>query len=172
MIVDNLSQLECAKKGIITPLVKNISVREGIPARQLCRYISEGKVVIPLNKTHKISKPCAIGKGLSTKVNANIGTSTDNSSIAKELRKLRVAIDCGADTVMDLSVGNDIGKMLSSVLLNSAVPVGTVPVYEIAVSAQREKGDFLSFGQVDMLNILESQAKLERIFHHSLRSYP
>jgi len=153
-----MTQLEYAKDNTVTPLLKKISGIEGIPQKLLLRYVKEGKTVIPLNKAHKIRKPCGIGFGLRTKVNANIGTSTDKSELGDELRKLEVAIKYGADTIMDLSVGGNLGKIRREVLKNSTIPVGTVPVYEIAVNASNSKGDILKFGAEDLLDVLELQA--------------
>jgi phosphomethylpyrimidine synthase len=154
-----MTQLEYAKNNIVTPLMKMISYSEGINSKLILNRIKEGKVVIPLNKIHQIKSPCGIGYGLRTKVNANIGTSTDKSEISDELKKLEVAIKYGADTVMDLSVGGDLKKIRKRILKHSTVPLGTVPIYEIAVDAQKNNGDFLKFTFNDILNILESQAK-------------
>ncbi len=154
-----MTQLESAKKNIISPLMRKIAAVEKIDARLLLKYIHEGKVVIPVNKIHKIKKPCGIGKGLSTKINANIGTSTDKSSLKNELKKLKIAVDYGTDTIMELSVGNDIKTVREEILKNSPVPVGTVPIYEIAINAQKKAGDFLNFQAEDVLKVLETQAK-------------
>lgn len=154
-----MTQLEYAKNNIVTPLMKRIASSEDIDARLLLERIKAGRAVIPLNKKHKIRNPCGIGEGLSTKINANIGTSTEKSNIELELKKLKVALKYGADTVMDLSVGPDIKKMRKKIIDNSAVPVGTVPIYEIAVNAQKRNGDFLKFSADDMMDILESQAQ-------------
>lgn len=154
-----MTQLENAKKNIISPLIKKIAAAEKIDSWLLLKYIQEGKVVIPANKIHKIKKPCGIGKGLSTKVNANIGTSTDKSSLKNELKKLKIAVDYGTDTIMDLSVGNDIKTVREEILKNSPVPIGTVPIYEIAINAQKKTGDFLNFQAEDVLKVLETQAK-------------
>jgi phosphomethylpyrimidine synthase len=97
--------------------------------------------------------------GLSTKVNANIGTSTDESDLDDEMRKLACAIECGADTVMDLSVAGNLKEMRSWILERSSVPVGTVPVYEIAVNAQKNNKDMLDFNAGDILRVLEGQAE-------------
>ncbi|MFH1355080.1 MAG: phosphomethylpyrimidine synthase ThiC [Candidatus Omnitrophota bacterium] len=154
-----MTQLESAKKRTLTPLIKTIAKEENIPATQLLKNIAEGKVVIPLNKNHKIKKPCAIGLDLRTKINANIGTSTDKSQIHYELKKLDVAIEFGADTVMDLSVGGNLKLIRKEILKRSCVPVGTVPIYEIAVEANKKNDDFLKFDTDDILQILEAQAK-------------
>lgn len=154
-----MTQLEYAKNNVLTPLMRKIAHQEGIPPKLILRRIREGKVVIPLNKKHNIKKPCAVGYGLRTKVNANIGTSTDKSQINDELKKIEVAVKYGADTIMDLSVGGNLKKIRKDVLSYSPVPVGTVPVYEIAVNAQKRKGNFLKFNIDDILDTLELQAK-------------
>ncbi len=154
-----MTQLENAKNNIISPLMKKISAAEKITPLLLLKYIREGKAVIPANKTRKIKKPCGIGKGLSTKINANIGTSTDEFSLKNELKKLEIAIQYGTDTIMDLSVGNNIKKVRREIMRNSPVPIGTVPIYEIAINAQKKTGDFLNFTAEDVLNVIETQAK-------------
>ena len=108
-----MTQLEYAKNNIVTPLVKMVACLEDINHKLLSRHIKDGKIVIPLNKKHRLKKPCGIGYGLRTKVNANIGTSTDRVQIIDELKKLEVAIKYGADTIMDLSVGGDLNKILN-----------------------------------------------------------
>jgi len=138
-----MTQLEYAKDGVITPLVKKVSRLENISPRLLSKYIKDGRVVIPSNNTRALKKPCAIGYSLRTKVNANLGTSTDKSRLKDEIRKLEAAVKYGADAVMDLSVGLDIKRIRKEILKRSPVPVGTVPVYEIAVQARKNKRDFL-----------------------------
>lgn len=154
-----MTQLEYAKRNIITPLMQKVAVKEKMSSELLLSKIKQGKAVIPLNRNHKIKKPCGIGHGLSTKINANIGTSTDKSEIKDELEKLRVVCKYGADTVMDLSVGGDIQNLRRQILHYSPVPVGTVPVYELAVTAQKKKGNFLKFTIEDILDTLQLQAK-------------
>jgi len=154
-----MTQLEYAKNNTVTPLMKKIGKDEGLDPKQILRLSKEGKVVIPKNKNHNIERPCGIGTGLRTKVNANIGTSTDKSQVQDEIKKLEVALRYGADTVMDLSVGGDLKKIRKEIIMHSSVPVGTVPVYEVAVNAQEKKNFFLKFNINDVLDVLESQAK-------------
>lgn len=154
-----MTQLEKAKNNILTPLMKQIAEDELIPASRILKHIKSGKVVIPKNANHNLKKPCAVGLGLRTKINANIGTSTDKSDLNEELKKLEVAVKYGADTVMDLSEGVNPKIVREAVLKHSPVPVGTVPVYEIAVNAEEKRGDFLEFTKEDILDTLESQAK-------------
>jgi len=153
-----MTQLECAKAGKITPQLRLISRLEGVEPELLLKGIKEGTAVIPMNKGRRIKKPCAIGRGLRTKINANIGTSTDKHSVAAELKKLQIACKHGADAVMDLSTGGDLRLIRKKILRRSPVPVGTVPVYEIAVRAQSTKGDFLGFTAQDSLEVLRQQA--------------
>jgi phosphomethylpyrimidine synthase len=154
-----MTQLEYAKDNIVTPLMKLIARKEQIGQSIIRRRIKDGTVVIPLNKNHKIKNPCGIGLGLRTKINANIGTSTDKFQLEDELKKLEIAIKYGADMVMDLSVGGNLRRIRKEILNKSCVPVGTVPIYEIAVNAQKKKGNFLKFDISDILATLEEQAK-------------
>ena len=154
-----MTQLEYAKKNILTDLMRKVARLEGVRAPELMRLIAEGKAVIPLNKNHKIQKPCAVGATLSTKVNANLGTSTDESRMSDEIEKLKIAIKHGADALMDLSVGGDLFKMRQEVLKHSSVPVGTVPVYEVAVRAQKRNNHFIKFDAQDILEVLSLQAQ-------------
>lgn len=154
-----MTQLEYAKNNTVTAAMKRIARAESLPCTQILKKIRAGRIVIPLNKNHAVKKPCGIGSGLRTKVNANIGTSTDKSQIKDEIRKLLVAVESGADTVMDLSVGSDLKKIRSEILKRSVVPVGTVPIYEIAVLAERKKKNFLKFNGDDICDILEQQAR-------------
>ena len=154
-----MTQLEYAKNNIITPLMKRIAYKEDKNPNLILKWVREGRVVILHNRKRDIKKPCAVGWGLRTKINANIGTSTDKSQISDELRKIEVAVKYGTDTIMDLSVGGNLKKIRKQILEYSPVPVGTVPVYEIAVNAQKVKGNFLKFSIDDILDNLESQAK-------------
>jgi phosphomethylpyrimidine synthase len=153
-----MTLLEYAKNNIVTPLIRRIARNEGLDPSELLRSVKEGKAVIPKNLTHCLKSPCGIGLNLRTKVNANIGTSTDKFRIKDELLKLSTAIHYGADTVMDLSVGASIRETRKLILKKSSVPVGTVPIYEIAVEAARKGEDFLDFGISEILDVLESQA--------------
>lgn len=154
-----MTQLEYANNNKITPLTKRVAFAEGVKSALLLKHIRSGRVVIPLNKTRDIKKPCGVGYGLRTKVNANIGTSTDKCDIASELKKLELAVEYGADAVMDLSIGGDIPKIRRKIIEKSQIPVGTVPIYEIAVNAQNKKRNFLNFDIDDILETLQSQAE-------------
>jgi len=154
-----MTLLESAKNNAITPLMKQIAKDEGLSSKLILKYVKAGLVVIPRNIKHNLRKPCGIGLGLKTKINANIGTSTDKSQLNQELKKLSAAIKYGADAVMDLSVGGNLEKIRKEIIKRSSVPVGTVPVYETAVNAQMNRKNFLKFDAGDILDTLESQAK-------------
>ena len=154
-----MTQLEYAKNNIVTPLMRKIALREGIKPVSLLESIKKGKAVILKNRIHNIPRPCGVGFGLRTKVNSNLGTSTDKSSLKEELKKIDISIKYGADTVMDLSVGTDLRGTRKEILRRSTIPLGTVPVYEIAVNAQNKFNNFLKFKPTDMLDVLRQQAK-------------
>jgi phosphomethylpyrimidine synthase len=127
-----MTQLECAKKGMISEEMRTVAKEEPLSAEEICTNIASGNTVI-LKSTLHDCVPVAIGKGLKIKINANIGTSNFNAAPAKELEKLRVSVKYGADTVMDLSTGGDIHTMRKMIINASKVPIGTVPVYEAIV---------------------------------------
>lgn len=145
-------------KGSFPPEIEGVSKAEGIEPAKLAKLVKEGKVVIPSNPRHKGLRPCGIGEGLRVKVNANIGTSRDYVDLDEELEKLRVAVRYGADAVMDLSTGGDIGKIRRAILRRSRVPVGTVPIYE-AACASSAKGGFTGMSSDDIFRAIEQHAK-------------
>jgi phosphomethylpyrimidine synthase len=132
-----MTQLESARAGRITDEMRQVAERENMSPQDLCNRVSLGHVVIPKN-IHRGFAARGIGKGLCTKVNANIGTSPSHHDGSEELAKLDAAVAAGADAVMDLSTGGDLDATLQSVLERSPVMVGTVPVYK-AVSRMLEK---------------------------------
>jgi phosphomethylpyrimidine synthase len=152
-----MTQVELAKLNRTSPEMPYVSKNESMPLELLRSIIKQGKIALIKNSNRKIN-PCAVGEGLRVKVNANIGTSKDSSNINKELRKLDVAISCGADTVMDLSTGGDIKKIRKIIIKNSRVPVGTVPIYETAIMAAKKRGHISRIKSQDILEVLEAQA--------------
>jgi phosphomethylpyrimidine synthase len=111
-----MTQLELARKNKTTALMRQSAKKENVDSAYLRKKISEGKVVIPANINHRIRNICAIGQGLKTKVNVNIGTSTDKTGIEDELKKLEIAIRYGADTIMDLSVGGNLRNIRKRII--------------------------------------------------------
>ena len=134
-----MTQLEYARQGQVTEAMKKCAAAEEVTAETIRQGVAEGKMVITQNLKHQNIPPLAIGKGLRAKVNANVGTSGEHNNIEEELEKVRVAIEAGADTIMDLSTGPGIDEARKAVLKASTVPVGTVPIYQAAVEMPRKK---------------------------------
>ena len=153
-----MTQLSKARAGITTPEMKIIALKEKVDIRWLMEKIAEGRIVIPVNRTHKLIEPCGIGEGLLIKVNANIGTSSDRISIEEELAKLDAAMKAGADTIMDLSTGGDINQCRKEILKKSKIPVGTVPIYQAVVETINEKGGLIHLTVDKIFDIIEKQA--------------
>ncbi len=125
-----VSQLAYARQGTITPEMEFVALREGVTPEYVRAELARGRVVLPLNVNHPESEPMAIGRGFLVKINANIGNSAVSSSIEEEVDKMTWATRWGADTVMDLSTGRNIHTTREWIIRNSAVPVGTVPIYQ------------------------------------------
>lgn len=154
-----MSQINEAKTGNITEEMKIAANQEGLSPDYIRKHIADGSVVIPYNKKHKtINKLSAIGMGLRTKVNANIGTSPEHAILEEELEKLKVAMEAKADTVMDLSTGGDIDKIRRTIIENSLIPVGTVPIYQAAIEASRRKG-IVNMSEEEIFEVIEKQAE-------------
>lgn len=137
-------------------VLRKIAETEGVSASEIEKGVFAGKIVIPKNIKRSIKTPCAVGRGLSTKVNANLGLSAGYSSMPLEMAKLKAAVSSGADAVMDLSTGPLIRNMRKKILTSSPVPVGTVPVYEIACGARKA---FFDMKEEDFIKIVKHQAE-------------
>jgi phosphomethylpyrimidine synthase len=125
-----VTQLHYARNGEITPEMEFIALREGLPATFVRDEVARGRAIIPANVNHLELEPMIIGRNFLVKINANIGNSAVSSSIDEEVAKLRWATLWGADTVMDLSTGKNIHETREWIIRNSAVPIGTVPIYQ------------------------------------------
>ncbi len=154
-----MTQLELARKGIISEQMKIVAEKEGLDPELIRQGVAEGTIVIPANPNHKNLDPCGIGKGLRTKVNANIGTSTDYGDIETELEKLRAAIEAKSDTVMDLSTGGDIPSIRRAIIANSPLPVGTVPIYQAGIEAIAKHGAIVKMTPDEIFNVIEEHAR-------------
>ncbi|MFN2528126.1 MAG: phosphomethylpyrimidine synthase ThiC [Candidatus Baltobacteraceae bacterium] len=126
----NVSQMHYARKGQITPEMEFIALREGMAADFVRDEVARGRAIIPANINHPESEPMIIGRNFLVKINANIGNSAVASTIEEEVEKMTWATRWGADTVMDLSTGKNIHETREWILRNSAVPIGTVPIYQ------------------------------------------
>ncbi|MBA7572951.1 5-hydroxybenzimidazole synthase BzaA [subsurface metagenome] len=150
-----MTQLELAKEGIISPQMEVVAQHEGVEAEFVRQGVAEGTIVIPANTKHTSLVPCGIGQGLRTKVNANIGASSDFGNIDTELEKLRVAINCGADAVMDLSTGSNISAIRQAIVAASSVPIGTVPIYQAGIKAIESHGAIVKMTVDDLFTGIE-----------------
>ena len=125
-----VTQLRYARRGEVTPEMEFVALREGLPADFVRREVARGRAIIPANINHPELEPMIIGRNFHVKINANIGNSAVTSTIEEEVEKLRWATLWGADTVMDLSTGRNIHETRQWIIRNSAVPIGTVPIYQ------------------------------------------
>ncbi|MDY6932955.1 MAG: phosphomethylpyrimidine synthase ThiC [Spirochaetota bacterium] len=153
-----MNYIASAKKGIITPEIEHIANVEDISIDFVMQMLAKGEIVILKNNVRDIN-PIAVGRGLSTKINANIGSSPDLMDVDVELEKLRVAIEAGADTVMDLSIGGDISDFRKRIIDQSTVPLGTVPLYEVAVDMISKNRSIIDMTIEDFLRVVTKQAK-------------
>ncbi len=126
----NVTQMHYARKGIVTPEMEFIALRENVDPEFVRSEVARGRAIIPSNINHPESEPMIIGRNFLVKINANIGNSAIGSSIEEEVEKLQWGIKWGADTVMDLSTGKNIHETREWIVRNSPVPIGTVPIYQ------------------------------------------
>ena len=152
------TRIDLARKGIITEEVKQVALDEGIEPEKLSQDIASGFTVISRNAFHDI-KPLGIGRGLRTKINANIGTSKDKISLDDEMEKLDVLVKYGADAVMDLSTGGPIRDIRKLLLRKSPIAVGTVPIYEAVAKAAEDRGSISKMTADDLFTIIEEHAE-------------
>jgi phosphomethylpyrimidine synthase len=154
-----MTQLEIAKKGGISPEMEICAKQEGVTPEFIRDGVEKGNIVVVRNIKHANVSPLAIGKGLKTKINANIGTSKDHASLETELEKLRVATDAGADTIMDLSTGGDIRKIRKALMDASSLTVGTVPLYQAAAYMLDHQKAIVEMTADDMFNAIEENGE-------------
>ncbi len=126
----NRSQMHYARRGIITPEMKYVAIRENVAPEFVRDEIARGRAILPANINHPETEPMIIGRNFLAKINANIGNSAVGSTIGEEVDKLRWSVKWGADTVMDLSTGKNIHETREWIVRNSPVPIGTVPIYQ------------------------------------------
>src|SRR5205814_5486972 len=139
----SVTQLHYARKGEITPEMEFIAIREGLPAEFVRDEVARGRAIVPANIRHLELEPMIIGRNFLVKINANIGNSAVSSSVEEEVEKLQWATRWGADTVMDLSTGDNIHETREWIVRNAPVPIGTVPIYQCLekVKGRAEKLD-------------------------------
>lgn len=154
-----MTQMEEAKRGIITEEMNFIAKQENISVEKLRRNVAKGYTVIFRNVNHDWVKPVAVGKGVRVKVNANIGTSRDIVNVEEEIEKARIVVRYGADTIMDLSTGGDLDKIRREIMRAVDVPVGTVPIYQAAEEMLAKGKAIIEMSEDDMWNAVEKHFK-------------
>ena len=152
------TQIEAARAGDVTPEMEFVAQREGLPVETVLEEVAAGRMVIPANRIHlqKKLEPMAIGIAARCKINANIGNSAVTSDPGEELDKLHTSVHFGADTVMDLSTGKDIDAIRQTIIDESPVPIGTVPLYQML---EELGGEIESMRPQHFLDMVEHQAK-------------
>ena len=152
-----MTQLQSARSGIVTEAMKVVAADEGVDIETVRKAVASGEAVIPLNIHHKNAHPVGVGRMFTTKINANLGRSVTHSGKGDELEKLKIALDCKADFVMDLSVGSDNLRAIRQGMLDASDrPLGTVPVYE---TISRLEGDIPQMDPTFLLDVIRAQAE-------------
>jgi phosphomethylpyrimidine synthase len=154
-----MTQLKAARNHVITEEMKQCAERENVSPEFIRKGVEVGNIVVIRNIRHTNIIPLAIGKGLKTKINANIGTSKDRSDIDTEIKKLNVSVLAGADTVMDLSTGGNIKEIRRTIMRMSTIPVGTVPIYQAAAEAVQNQRAIVEMTNDDMFRAIEENGE-------------
>jgi phosphomethylpyrimidine synthase len=154
-----MTQVEAARNGKITDEMRVVAEREKRRPEYIAEGLKSGTIVIPVNRLRRGRYAIGIGAGLATKVNANIGSSSDEISLESELEKLKAAVDSGADTVMDLSTGGDIDAIRDAILEASPVPVGSVPIYDAAIKAVKSKRAMVEMTEEEIFGGIQRHLK-------------
>jgi len=154
-----MNLIEEAQKGNITEEMKAVAAAEGVEPDFVRRGVAAGRIVIPITPYRDI-KYCGIGKGLRTKVNASIGTSSDISDVEMEIEKAKVAEAAGADTLMELSTGGDFLDIRKRVADAISLSIGCVPLYQAFIEAARKYGSVVDMKEDDLFKATVDQAKL------------
>lgn len=150
------TQIELAREGVVTPQMATVAADEGVTAEYVREKVAQGRIVIPWNRIRN-PRVAGIGEGLRTKVNASIGTSSDIIDYAGEVRKGLAAMESGADTLMELSVGGDLDRVRREVIAAVELPVGNVPLYQAFCEAARKYGDPNKLDDEMLFDIIERQ---------------
>ena len=153
------TQMQLARQGIITEAMKIVAEQEKVSPEFIREGVAKGTIAICCNVNHKNLIHRGVGEGLKVKVNANIGTSSSYPDPEPELKKLEAAIAAGADSVMDLSTGNNISASRKAIIDASTVMVGTVPIYQITVETIQKRGAVVEMTKEDIFDVIRQQAK-------------
>ncbi len=150
-----MTQITEARSGNVTDEMRIIAKVEDEDPNKIRDRVAKGKVVILKNVVRKLERYTALGEGLSTKVNVNIGASTDHYDVEEEMKKVEIANKYGADAIMDLTDGGDIDYMRRLVLKRAMMPVGTVPIYQVYYEMVAKRKYVIDFTEDDLFNVIE-----------------
>ncbi|MDH5391233.1 MAG: phosphomethylpyrimidine synthase ThiC [Candidatus Bathyarchaeota archaeon] len=154
-----VNQMKAAKMGQITEEMRIVAKEEDESPKKICRRVAAGRVVITRNMERENVIPLGIGEGLRTKINANVGTSADLCDLNLEVEKAKIAVNYGADTVMDLSTSGNLDEIRRTILKAVDVPIGTVPIYQTAIETIKDKEAIIHMDENDIFNTIEKHAK-------------
>jgi len=154
-----VSQMKAAKLGQLTEEMQRVAEDEGVSPEKVRDGVARGTLVITRNLRREGVRPVGIGEGLRVKVNTNVGTSPDLCDPSLEVEKAKVAVQCGTDTIMDLSTGGNLDETRRLILRAVNVPLGTVPIYQAAIEASRKRGAIVHMTEDDIFNTIERHAK-------------
>ncbi|MBA1342658.1 MAG: Phosphomethylpyrimidine synthase [ANME-2 cluster archaeon] len=154
-----MSLIREAQNGQITEEMKTVAKVEGVEPEFVRNGVASGRIVIPVSPYRK-TMSCGVGKGMRTKVNATVGTSSDIVDIDLEVRKTKVAEKAGADTLMELSTGGDLVEVRKRVIEATSLSVGSVPLYQAFIEAVERNGAVVDMNPDDLFRITAEQAKL------------
>jgi phosphomethylpyrimidine synthase len=151
--------MKAAKNGQITEEMRIVAKDEDELLQRLRQRIAKGSVIITHNVQRENIRPLGIGEGLRTKINTNVGTSSDLCDINLEIEKAKIAIKYGTDALMDLSISGNMDEIRRMMLKTVNVPIGTVPIYQVAIEAAKKKGAIIHMDEDDIFNTIERHAK-------------
>jgi len=154
-----MTQLEMARQGRVTEEMKLCAEKEGVAPEFIRQGVEQGSIVVIRNNRHTAIVPLAVGKGLRTKVNANIGTSQDHVDLDVELEKVKICAAAGADALMDLSTGGEIRAIRQAVMKASTMAVGTVPIYSAAAEALNRRQSIMEMTADDLFQAIEENGE-------------
>ena len=147
------TQMDAARKGILTPQMKIVAEKEFMDEKQLMKLVAEGKVAIPANKAHKCLNPEGIGSMLRTKINVNLGVSRDCKDYAIEMEKVMSAVNMGAEAIMDLSSHGNTQPFRQKLTSECPAMIGTVPVYDSVIHYQRDLETLTAKDFIDVVRL-------------------
>ncbi len=157
--MSSMTQIETARKGRATDAMRAAAEHDGVAVERIVEGVANGTIVVPKNVGHDFSRVIGIGTGLSTKTNANIGTSPDVCDLDFELKKLEASKNAGVDTVMDLSTGGDIVAIRKRILGTCDMPLGTVPIYQAAVEVIAQGREISSMTPDEIFGAIEAHCR-------------